>query len=266
MNLEFKELNHLIDYVDSNNIEIKQPVGMRGHVVFKDSNENPIFEKDNTIVLRGRTFALEKLFGVEIDGHLSAATATRDAYLRGLERTLCLFGCGSGGTPNNSPFNPTPPGYDDQKLAAPAPFRVVYGQDFGGNSTEIPTLPSSIKDKYPHTKTVQTADGYFNSEFYYKNFDNMTWGLKRDTNEVYRKIRLSIIEDDFRTIRERANEYKREILINELGLFIARKEIDGTVVTVPELFSRITFDSESLRSASVTGATKEIFIDYYIFG
>ena len=262
---EFKDFTSMVDFIEKNNVPVVQ-TGMRGVVEFRDADNNLIFKKKNTIVLRGRTFVLEKLFGTEIDEHMSAATATKDAYLRGLSRSLCLFSCGTGGTPSNSPFNPIPPGADDQKLAAAAPFRVVYGQDFGGTTSTIPTLPADIALDYPHLKSLKASSGFYNSEFYYKTFDSLTWGLDRTTNEVYRKIRLSIIEDDFRTIRERANEYKREILINELGLFMAQKNVDGTINGTPELFSRITFDSESLRSASITGATKEIYIDYYIFG
>ena len=265
MKIEFKDFNTMNDYVTKNNVPVIN-TGMRGEVEFRDSENNLIFKKKNTIVLRGRTFVLEKLFGTEIDEYLSAATATKDAYQRGLSRSLCLFSCGTGGTPSNSPFQPIPPGYDDQKLAAAAPFRVVYGEDFGGTTSTIPTLPADVSATYPHVKTLKASSGYYNSEFYYKVFDEMTWGLDRATNEVFRKIRLSIKEDDFRTIRERANEYKREILVNELGLFFALKNVDGTINGTPELFSRITFDSESLRSASITGATKEIYIDYYIFG
>lgn len=218
----------------------------KGHAVFCDENGNVLLEKDNTIVLRGRTFALEKIFGISSSG-LGLNYNTQDLP----NKKVCLFRCGTGGCIEGQPFNILPTASNCAKLSSEIPFRPVIAGESLTNYTDIRT-------------------GSDNIQYYWsKKFDSMVMDHNRSEgktstteDEVYVKLTLKITEDDFATIpTTNINgdiEYKRSTFINELGLYIANED-NGNYRNY-ELFSRLTFESEPLFNN-----TKVIIIYYYIY-
>ena len=91
--LEFKDvLDAARD--ETINREYRNGPGFTGVVSLKDNTGRVIFQKrHNLIVLRGRTFALERLFS---DAVTSADVA---AYISDLNRKVIAFGVGKGGAP-----------------------------------------------------------------------------------------------------------------------------------------------------------------------
>jgi len=218
---------------------------LRGHVTFRDEFGNIILEKDNLIVLRGRTFTLEKLFNDPISNQTSG-------YVSNLNRTISLFKIGSGGADiQSAPFQPYNPEYSDIDLAHPVPFVTLdpnkqADPDKAENPSIIESMTDSDKSHYflPISKSNNIV------EYYGKVFEsNPQWVFNKETNEVYKKINLKI-----------ASNEARGYIINELGLVLA--EYDGTngLYKDAELFSRVTFDSQSM-----TSLTKYILVEYLIF-
>ncbi|WCS68388.1 hypothetical protein Goe21_02790 [Bacillus phage vB_BsuM-Goe21] len=220
-------------------------MGLKGKVKVMDEFGNTILEKDNLIVLRGRTYALERLFGKPIDAEASG-------YRVNLNRSICLFKVGSGGADiESAPFQPFAPLYSDEDLAKPVPFVV---QDPAKHETpEKENNPSIIEElseeqrKRYYLPEVR-SDG--TTEYYGKVFEvEPQWVFSKENNEVYQKIMLKINADE-----------TRGYLINELGLVFAEYDEANNTYKDTELFSRVTFDSESL-----TSLTKTVLIEYLIY-
>jgi hypothetical protein len=212
-------------------------------VIFRDEKGNIILEKENLIVLRGRTFALEKLFNDVI--------TVGSGYDQDLNRQIVLFKIGSGGADvTNDPFNPYTPNFADEDLASEIPFIIVDPDKMAdpakaANPSIFVTLPSGYENIYYDKRTVGTVDSY-----YAKKFETAPeWYFNKLTNEVYKKVTLAIAVQDAR------DEY-----INELSLLLANYDNVGNAYNNIELFSRICFDTESL-----VNHTKQIIIEYYIY-
>jgi hypothetical protein len=233
--------------------KIGQPssrVGLKGRVRIHeivDEFGNTVLkqEKDNLIVLRGRTFALEKLFNDPIDPTISG-------YQVNMDRTICLFGIGAGGADiKSAPFQPFTPLYSDENLAVPIPFVI---EDSGKYSDQDKTNnPSFIE-----TMTAEQRATYFNpiirsngaTEYFSKVFEvKPQWVFNKTTNEVYKKIMLKLDKNE-----------ARGYMVNELGLQIGWMNPKNKLYEDIELFSRVTFDTESL-----TSLTKSLLIEYLIF-
>jgi hypothetical protein len=202
-------------------------------------------EKDNLIVLRGRTFALEKLFNDPIDPTISG-------YQVNMDRTICLFGIGAGGADiESAPFQPFTPLYSDENLAIPVPFVIE-------DSTKYSDQDKTNNPSFIETMTAEQRATYFSpiirsngaTEYFSKVFEvKPQWVFNKTTNEVYKKIMLKLDKNE-----------ARGYMVNELGLQIAWMNPKNSLYEDIELFSRVTFDTESL-----TSLTKSLLIEYLIF-
>jgi len=241
---EFNNINEEISRTVST--DTNNTTNLKGVVKFinPDTGET-IFEKENLIVLRGRTFALEKLFGVPITG---------SPYIQNLNRSVALFKIGKGGTPEGDPFNPIVPEYFHTSLSDEVPFITVDPNKLTSGDIEKASNPSIVTElsidqqhKY-YMPVVDTLDPEV-THYYGKNFEDAEWVFDEVNNEVYRELSLFISAIDAR------GKY-----INELGLFIAEyDEVNNEYLNL-ELFSKLTFDTEPL-----SNNTKSILIQYRIY-
>lgn len=196
--------------------------------IVNPANGKSILRK-NIFLQRGRTFTIEKLFGI---------TAPADTmYIQNLSRTINLFRIGSGGAPINDPFNPSPVAPTQMDLNSPEPFRVVDQND---SKTWI---DESDKDKYP----VFEEDGDGKKLYKYKRFDpaESNFVVNKVDNKIYNHLQLYISPDD-----------ARDLKINELALCIST-----STFTDIEQFSAVTFDTESMSSET----NKGLLIHYYVY-
>jgi hypothetical protein len=220
--------------------------GLSGRIkLHVDDFGNKVLEKDNLIVLRGRTFALEKLFDSPID-------PTTSGYKVNMNRTICIFKIGSGGCDvNSAPFQPFTPLYSDENLATPVPFVIEDSQKYADQlKTDNPSIIEAMTDADKHRYYLPSLKSNGSAEYYGKVFEVAPqWVFNKDTNEVYKKIMIKVD----------ANE-ARGFLVNELGLVIAEYDSATNTYVDDELFSRVTFDTESL-----TSLTKTLLIEYLIF-
>ena len=184
--------------------------------------------RKNAIVQRGRTFALEKIHNI--------LAPVESGYIRDLNRSILLFGVGTGGTPVDQPFAPLPVANDATSLTAPAPFRVV---DPNNASTAIASAELS---SYPLFTTLNGKRYY-----YYKTFDQQQtqFVVNKIDNKIYRKIPLYISPNDCRGLK-----------INEIALYFCTPSY-GSI----EMYSKATFDSESMSADSGKG----LLINYYTY-
>ena len=223
---------------------------LRGHVCIRDHKGNIILEEDNLIVLRGRTFVLEKLFDTTI--------GVDSGYIRNLNRKICLFKIGSGGADiEAAPFDPVVPAYSNMNLTTPFPFITVDSEKNldaeKASNTSIVTALSQAETLIYYDMVSETPDparpSYVIYHYYAKKFEAEQWYINKTNNEIYRQLTLRISEKNAR------NE-----ILNELGLYIGQYNDPGNNYSNLELFSRITFDSEPLGNAN-----KQLVIDYIIY-
>lgn len=218
------------------NVNVKDSgINVKGKIEVFDKHGNKILTRNNLVVLRGRAFILEKLFeddGVDDDHDVVYGSSEK----RPKSRRPCLFTIGTGGaqsTGASSVVSPSPflPSYTDLGMTAPVPFIKGAGQ--GGN-------------------TYFKTDG--GDSYYAKVFDSVTWGYNEASNEVFKKITLSI----------NANE-ARGYTINELGLLIGKPEYDtdGNIKGIAEesldLMTRVTFTGIPLTGSDT------FTINYYLY-
>lgn len=238
-----KNNEEILTFKDS--LKISDGRTLRGHFILKDDFGNIILEKDNLIVMRGRTYALELLFHDYIDTSASG-------YINNLNRNICLFKIGSGGCDvQNTPFQPFVPVYDDMDMAQPIPFVIsdpnkFLDSDKTDNPSIVEELTGSATKKYylPISRTDNTV------EYYGKVFETKPqWVFNKETNEVYKKIMLRIAPNE-----------ARGRLINELGLVFAEYDSNTNSYKDAELFSRVTFDTKS-----TTSLTNSFLCEYLIF-
>jgi len=209
-----------------------------GLVVIKDIEGNVLLRKKNLVVLRGRTFSLEKLFNLTIPNEVSGS------YISNTNRSVCLFRAGTNGTLVGQPFQPTAVNYDEEGLSVEVPFRsLAVGEEFS-----IDPIDESVY--YTDERIVGVGEDevrhYYSKRLNIDSAFKPVWEFNKDTNTAYIKTTLKIGASDFRGEK-----------INELGLFFADQS--GDTFTDMEMFSRITFDTESFP------ADKELTIEYYIF-
>jgi len=221
---------------------------LKGLVTIRDTETQRVIfkERQNLIVLRGRTFALEKLFDDPIGSNGGSS------YISDLNRKIIGFKVGKGGTPAGDPFAPYAPSPLDLTLASAVPFRL-HDLNESGNDNPRTFIPSSEIANYGQPTIVDAA----RTHYYMKHFDNRDpeWVWNNSTNEVYKLIMMSVTKNDCRT--EAAN------IVNELSLLMAGEngsDVNGASVFVrPEIFSRITFPSEFM------SGDKGLEIEYRIY-
>jgi len=241
----------LLSFQDALNMKDKiEGVGIRGKIrIFELDDEfgNAVLkqERDNLVVLRGRTYALESLFKDPIDPATSG-------YRVNLNRTIALFKVGSGGADvASSPFEPFKPLYSDEDLAIPVPFVIENpnkhsAEDTANNPSVIESMSESQKKRY----YIPSAKSSGVTEYYGKTFEVAPqWVFNKTTNEVYKKI----------TLRIEANELRGHF-INELSLVLGEYDSANNLYKDTEIFSRVTFETEPL-----TSLTKTLLIEYLIY-
>lgn len=250
------------DFLDVLNGGHKPVTYLRGHVtIVDDETGETLLDKDNLIVLRGRTFALEKMFGVPntLEGV--------DFNTSNLEKkTICLFKAGRGGTIEGQPFNVIPAiEADCSELGEEIPFRVKLYEN-----EERPEGYYDLRDVTYSTDDGATVKGNYKG-YYAKTFDSITWGRNEavyadDQDEVYVKLTLKISEDDFKTVPVTDENGKitltRHTFLNEIGLCIAnhvKSDLQDRMDNI-ELATRICFESEAFYNS-----TKSSTLYYYIY-
>lgn len=197
-------------------------------IIIRDKHTGEVLSAANNLVLhKGRTLALRKLFNV------LPAGVNQDTFN---QRSVCLFGIGSGGTPVSNPFQPTPPTSLDSDLNTKIALRVV-------DSSRGDRLDTEEQSLYTDGVTEGSAQ-----KFYKKTFNSIELVSNPDQDEVYVKIGLEISEKD-----------ARGALVSELAIYSAKKA--ANVYTDYEIFSRITFQTESLNEST----NKALLINYYVY-
>jgi hypothetical protein len=227
---------------ESVNHEFKNLPGITGEVTLIDSTTGRVCfrERKNLIVLRGRTFALEKVFNDTIDNF--GVNDGLVPYVSDLDRKVIAFGIGKGGAPASDPFAsyaPAPTGPTGVQLAERIPFRL---HDTSGVIDDNTFIPGNEIGNYGGAEMVEGHPTQFN--YYLKHFDNAdpAWMFNEEKNTVYKQITLSISAGDCRSATSN--------WINELALYFSRQDgfdvRGGAVFINPEMFSRITFPTEFL--------------------
>jgi hypothetical protein len=238
-------------------MEDKKPVTFfKGHVVLVDDvSGEVILEKDNLVVLRGRTFALEKMF--DIDSDFTDFNKTNRAG-----KKICMWMAGRGGCDLDKPFEAKSVEPDSRSLGQKVPFRAAVNGEKPEKFKKVyysPT-PSEAVDKNGQKYTFYYGKGI--------NKTDMEWVTNVDdhghTDEVALKLTLKITEDDFRTVLdydENGNVmWKRDTFINEIALCIANYVEETDRMENVEIATRLTFASEPYFSN-----LKEATLYYYIY-
>ena len=214
----------------------KQPQ-LGGFVVVKDADSGKILlAKKNLVVRRGREMTLRQIF--RIPGSITGET---ESTLK--DKSILLFGIGSGGAPNNDPFNPFAPTPSDTELSSAMPFRITTA-----------AAPMPAGDVSLFTDGRASTGGA--TEWYKKTFSNNhgEFTINPATDETFVKLQLQITKDD-----------ARDRFVNELALYWAKYNGSATDMnakyTEYTMFSRITFLTEPLPS----NTNKALDIDYYVY-
>jgi len=240
----------------------------KGHVVMvDDASGEVILEKDNLVVLRGRTFALEKMFD-KVSEKMGYNTENISA------KTICLWKAGNGGCYEGKYFDPVVVNADCQKL----------GEGGASNAGEMPFIyvdkekinDKDIKEKLkmyaaPITDENDPRVLHYNNKtfipYYAKRFSSVDWVVPSEDvghrDEIALKITLNISEDDFKLTPtdglDGVTTFVRDTYINEIGLCIAVDDAEIDYNTV-ELATRFTFESEPYKSE-----LKSATLYYYIY-
>lgn len=240
-------------------IEKSNFIKTKNKIVVRDLDGNVLFEKENLVVLRGRVFALEKMF-------MEQCSEAPSNYLNNVAAgKICLFACGKGGAPNSQLFEPyVPSPLDETSLSTPfglknpVPFRTV------DSTVPITAFLSggSIDEPHMYYCGVEDLEDPAVTRYYYKTFDQpIEWVYDKDTNEVYVICTLKIDVSDFRNTKSDDNlTYVRSEYINELGLFIATYSSGANTYSNVEMVTHICFDSEPFKNMN-----KTLLIDYYVY-
>lgn len=278
--LELKENSNMIDeasiaqYMKNNKLGTLK----RGHVKMYTDNGECILEQDNLIVLRGRTFTLEKIFDCPSQDFIDPSYKTDNLA----NRKVGLFMVGDDGCQEGSPFVIKPDILSNTKsLGNPIPFRLKEEEGFAGE--EQYALIQEYQEGMSATEEIEVEDVDAEGNtvvrkelleikpkaYYAKKFKILKWGkseLDKEKgidieDEVYIKLELKIESEDFRTIKDYdANGdliTKRATSISELGLCITDDKYSDESI---ELFSKINFPSEPMSNSS-----KTLTIHYYIY-
>lgn len=254
---------NLHDKIESYVQNTHKPVSfLRGHVTMVDDETGEVvLDKDNLIVLRGRTFALEKMFGQP--NTLEGVDYNSNNLAK---KTICLFRAGRGGCVEGQPFNVLPSiDPDCRELGEMIPFRIKLYEN-----EERPEGYYDLRDiNFSNIEGNAVAGNY--QGYYAKTFESITWGRNEkvysdDEDEVYVKLTLKINSEDFKTIpvRDENNNITltRNTFLNEIGLCIANHVQTSLTDKMEdiELVTRINFQSEPYMNQ-----TKTSTLYYYIY-
>lgn len=232
---------------------------------------------ENSLMLSGSVYTLEKLFNVEsslqfadlntIMGIANTGAPITEKYLK--EHAVCLFGVGTGGA-GDSITSVYDVDVKQRELQDMIPFRVTSDE-----------LSSSDREKYWFRETVEDgATAYYLKSFETKPVIRSLWkdgegdedGTAVESNvhesprsdgvETFIELVLKINKNDCREYFERAGNTE-STRINTIGLFAGVKAPleDGVTMDYKQvrLFSSLNFNNEMLTSA------KELTINYRIY-
>lgn len=240
------EKERKIQIKDMVEIEDNSVVKPKGHVIFRDILTNEIvYEKDNLITLRSRTYILELLFGAVAD--------SENGYINNKNRTVCLFKIGEGGADiYASPFEAIAPKFNAEDLFKPIPFVIEdpnknLDPKKRANPSFVENLNEKQKQKYYLPK--EYPDGsvrYFGKRF---EPDSQRLKVNKNTGEVYMHLTLKIEPDE-----------ARGFIYNELGLVLAQYDSNTNTYKDAELFSMLTIDSDALKSLK-----RGVIIEYLVY-
>lgn len=208
----------------------------KNFAIFRDLEGSVLQAKENLVVRKGREMTMRKIFN-----NPGAIVGENQATL-GL-KSILLFGLGTGGTPLATPFAPYTPTASDADLATATPFRVSAGD-----------LPAGDQSKYCDGRASSGTAA--NTDWYKKTFENGNGAITVNTSldQVYNKLTLAVTAAD-----------ARDKLVNELALYFAKYNASGVTnndkYTEFFMFSRLTFQTESLPSTS----SKGLNIDYFVY-
>jgi hypothetical protein len=228
-----------------------------GYVTLRDETGRVVFQnRPNLIVLRGRTFALERIFNSPIG--INGVNSGLVPYISDVNRQVIAFGVGSGGAPAGDPFAPyapPPTGSAGVALSQAVPFRLHDTSQAGGGNALNYIAPLDIVD---YATGVPVTGQPTQTLYYMKRFDVLdpAWYFNETANTVYKAVMTTISENDCRT-GTTSNQ------INELCLYFGRLgtlDANGAnTVVSPEMFSRITFPTEYF------SGTKALTFEYRIY-
>ena len=239
------------------NIPTKSPItSYHTEVTMWDNTGRICFrQKPNLVVLRGRTFVLEKIFNLGIG--TNGVTGGSKPYISTTNfasRRIAGFVVGNGGASAGDKFVPDAPLATDLALTSQLLFRIHDPSTPGGGPFAFISSPND-REKYAAGVSFKGSE---TNGLYIKGFDTTSWVHEESQNEVYLSLNLSITEHDTR--ESESQDPPPEI--NELGLIFAnRGDVTGEFFTVTEdeLFSRITFPTERMYAA------KSLALEYRIY-
>jgi hypothetical protein len=243
--LNINEGLNIRDAFNSNNKEtIKN--SLKGHVVFKDPLTGKVLgEKDNLILLRGRSYILELLFDL--------VASSETGFINDKNRTVCLFKIGQGGADiNSSPLEVISPKFSDDDLYSPVPFIIEDpNKMIDPTKKSNPSFVESLTDDQKKTYYMGKSQPDNSIRYYAKTFESDTKRLKvnKATGEVYCQLTLKINPSE-----------ARGFVVNELGLVLASYNSSTNEYENCELFSHITFDPYVLKSLK-----RAVLVEYSIY-
>ena len=262
--------------------ELGNRVALRGDLTMMDDGGRVVFRnKPNLIVLRGRLFAMEKIFNRPGSSTAQNAVSGRDTYnpytnilLTNItDKKIWGFCVGRGGSDGVKGGTPA---VVNARMHYQIPFRRIIdgnGADSASTETAQTSPPASDRPNYGGTTgqaftgidgdTDQGATTRFaesvgstpaRKAYFYKKFDfiqaNGGWSISTNGSEVYIEMEMSIGKFDCRVTPTAAFSNTTN-LFNELGLVIAKETATANTVTSlseVELITHLVFDNEPLHN------------------
>lgn len=205
----------------------------RGFLVIKNSDDEVLKIVANKVVFRGKVYVLEMLFNKDIDPMIDGA------YLNDRGRAICGFQIGSGGVVSGE-TTPVEVGELDVALANRHPFRTI---DHNVGQQDLTELE---RNQYFDKLSAGGVDKYFG-----KAASSTEWAVDKSTNTVSTVTTAEVTKLD-----------ARETTLNEVGIYLARKDSSGAYVTFTnlELFSRLTFKSIPIEDETVFKLQYHLFV------
>ena len=240
--------------------DVQSRMALTGVLVVKDAHGHVIARKKNLVVLRGRVFALEKIFGITA-GTITDSGGPEGDYIANLNRQVCLFSLGSGGAPAETPFVPSAPSALDSGCTTPIALRTWKPAVDGG--TKLDWDPNDVYHQSDHgisevdpsdgnvynfdLKRINTADDTYVPIWVY---DNEIIGA---ANTAAVKMSLEVEPDDA------DNQQFNEIAVH----FAANTDVEWSTTTARftdiEPLTHLTFATEPNQ------LKMDLTFEYYVF-
>jgi hypothetical protein len=133
----------------SDNVKLNESfMGIKGHFKMTDFDTGKtIVDKDNHIVITGRSWLMQKMFGMPL-------TQDSETY----KWTPAWFSVGSGGCAMDSPFIPIWPTDTDEDLFEPEPFGNTEGGQYCSSNNNFKLVDSISFPSNLSAKMTMTLD------------------------------------------------------------------------------------------------------------